>query len=146
MYNMNGTYCMYICMESLKLLQYFLAVKYLIDIFMKWSPLIAKILEVISLRLNNYYKTMMNCVTQWRLYYCRYKLAMYFFTSNMYIHTYTHIHIYVHTYAHTHTRTHAHTHTHTHSNIAVTKINFLNALLENIYLSLPNSVAYLGQL
>ena len=63
---MNGTYCMYICMESLKLLQYFLAVKCLIDIFMKWSPLIVKILEVISLRLNSYYKTMMNCVTQWR--------------------------------------------------------------------------------
>ena len=64
MYNMNGTYCMYICMESLKLLQYFLAVKCLIDIFMKWSSVIAKILEVISLRLNSYYKTMMNCVTQ----------------------------------------------------------------------------------
>ena len=63
MYNTNGTCRTYICMESLKLLQYFLAVKYLIDIFMKWSPLIAKILEVILLRLNSYYKTMLNCVT-----------------------------------------------------------------------------------
>ena len=143
---MVHTVCI-ICMESLKLLQYFLAVKCLIDIFMKWSPLIAKILEVISLRLNSYYKTMMNCVTQWRLYHCRYKLAMYFFTINMYIHTHTH--------TYTHTQTHTHTHTHTHivitlytytrgeftfyctfvipSNIAVTKIKFVNALLENVY-------------
>ena len=32
---MNDTYCTYICMESLKLLQYFLAVKCLIDILIE---------------------------------------------------------------------------------------------------------------
>ena len=118
---MNGTYCTYICMESLKLLWYFLAVKCLIDIFMKWSPLIVKILEVISLRFNNYYKTMMNCVTQWRLYHCRYKLAMYFFTTSMYTHTHMYTHIHTDTHTNAPTQTHPQTlitlHTYTRSEI-----------------------------
>ena len=56
MYIMNGTYCVCIYvhigfMES-KNCSTFWQSNVLLIVFLKWSPLIAKILEVVSLRLN----------------------------------------------------------------------------------------------